>query len=265
MRTTSPALRRGLDILELFLDPANDVLRVPEIVDRLGLPRASVHELVGTLEERGYLTVDPSRPNHYMLGVHAFQLGSAYERKLDLIREGNRVATKAVANCNETMQMTILDRTDVVFIAKVDSTQSVRLVSDVGRRLPAHCTAGGKALLAAVDDSTLYAMYPANGRLPMMTPSSINSVDVLKAQLKAVRARGWAVEHCESNDNVSCVAAPVRDRSGRTVAAMSLSVPTVRWSTEREEVLASQVVESARELSTALGHLPLMPTATADA
>src|SRR3954468_17390405 len=255
VRTTSPALRRGLDILELFLDSATEELRVPEIVERLDLPRASVHELVRTLVDRGYLSEHPRRPNTYVLGVRAFQLGSSYERSLDLVREGTRVAADVVARCNETVQMTILDRTDVVFIAKVDSTAPVRLVSDVGRRLPAHCTAGGKALLSALDDELLTASYPADGRLPMLTPSSINSLDRLRTQLAEVRSRGWASEYCESNDDVFCVAAPVHDRTGAAVAAMSISVPSVRWSTEREGLLSAEVVESAREVSTALGHV----------
>jgi IclR family KDG regulon transcriptional repressor len=256
MRATSPALRRGLDILELFLDRATEELRVPEIVERLRLPRASVHELVGTLVERGYLTEHPRRPNTYVLGVRAFQLGSSYERSLDLVREGTRVAADVVASCNETVQMTILDHTDVVFVAKVDSTAPVRLVSDVGRRLPAHCTAGGKALLSALDDKVLTGWYPADGRLPVLTPSSIDSLERLKAQLADVRTRGWASEYCESNDDAFCVAAPVHDRTGAAVAAMSISVPSVRWSAEREQLLAAQIVESAREVSTALGHVP---------
>jgi IclR family transcriptional regulator, KDG regulon repressor len=73
--------------------------------------------------------------------------------------------------------------------------------------------------------------------------------------LAEVRSRGWASEYCESNDDVFCVAAPVHDRTGAAVAALSISVPSVRWSTEREELLAAEVVESAREVSTALGHV----------
>ncbi|MFD2091470.1 IclR family transcriptional regulator [Blastococcus deserti] len=211
---------------------------------------------MGTLVDRGYLAEHPRRPNTYVLGVRAFKLGSSYERSLDLVREGTRVASDVVAGCNETVQMTILDRTDVVFIAKVDSTAPVRLVSDVGRRLPAHCTAGGKALLAALDDGALTARYPADGRLPTLTPSSIESPDRLRTQLAQVHSQGWAFEYCESNDDAFCVAAPVHDRTGAAVAAMSISVPSVRWSAEREELLAAQVVTSARDVSTALGHVP---------
>jgi DNA-binding IclR family transcriptional regulator len=249
-----PALARALDILELFID--DESLSTPEIVARLGLPRTSGHELVSTLVARSYLAPVPGVPGRFRLGVRTFQLGSAYAAQLDLAREGRAVAARVAASCDETVHLAILDGTEVVYIAKVDSTHTVRMVSAVGRPLPAHCTAVGKMLLSGLSQAAFDARYPGDRPLPAMTPNSVTSAARLARMLAEVRARGLASEYCESNPDVACVAAPVRDHTGAMVAAMSISVPTVRWTTELQERWGRLVMEGAAELSTQLGHQP---------
>lgn len=251
-RITAPALRRGLDILELFLEH-NDGLRVPEITERLGIPRASVHELVGTLAERGYLQAVSEPPSRFVLGVRAFQLGGAYERELDLANLGRESARRIAAECGETVQIVVRDGQYVVYVVKVDSTHSIRLVSDVGSRLPSYCTAGGKALLAALSPEELTALFPDDSDLRPMTSHSIDSRKRLYAELDLTRKRGWAEENSESNENVACVAAPVYDRSGTCVAAMSISIPTLRLDDGKKAGYIDLVVRGAAELSTNLG------------
>ena len=233
-RTTAPALRRGLDILELFLTH-NNGLRVPEITERLGIPRASVHELVGALVERGYLQATSEPPSRFFLGVRAFQLGGAYERELDLVSVGRDSARRVAAQCGETVQIVIRDGAHVVYVVRVDSTHSIRLISDVGSRLPAYCTAGGKMLLSQLSANEIDSLFPNDKSVPGMTSRSIVSIDQLHEQLQITRERKWAEEYCESNENVACVAAPVYDRSGACVAAMSISVPIMRWQDEKKE------------------------------
>jgi len=243
---------RALDILELFLD--GETLTAPEITGRLGLPRTTVHELVHTLADRNYLSTAPDRPGHYRLGMRVFQLGGVFAGQLDLAREGQAVASDVAARCDETVHVAVLEGTEVVYVSKVDSTQPVRMVSAVGRRLPAHCTAVGKMLLAMLPAEALAARYPGRTPLAAMTPNSITSVAALKKHLATVRDAGVAYERCESNDAVACVAAPVRDHEGEVVAAMSISVPVLRWDEERAEQLTRVVRDGAAALSTRLGH-----------
>ena len=247
-----PAVIRALDILELFLD--GETLTAPEITGRLGLPRTTVHELVHTLADRNYLSTAPDRPGHYRLGMRVFQLGGVFAGQLDLAREGQAVASDVAARCDETVHVAVLEGTEVVYVSKVDSTQPVRMVSAVGRRLPAHCTAVGKMLLAMLPAEALAARYPGRTPLAAMTPNSITSVAALKKHLATVRDAGVAYERCESNDAVACVAAPVRDHEGEVVAAMSISVPVLRWDEERAEQLTRVVRDGAAALSTRLGH-----------
>ncbi|WP_026256981.1 IclR family transcriptional regulator [Actinopolymorpha alba] len=252
MGRSVPAVMRALDILELF--GTKEELSIPEIHAQLGFPRTSVHELVGTLVERSYLTPVPGQPHRFRLGVGAFHLGAAYAERMDLTREGQTVAAEVAAACDETVHVAVLDGSSVVYVAKADSTHPVRMVSAVGRRLPAHCTAVGLMLLAALEDNRLDELFPIGRNLPALTERSIASPEQLRTRLARIRGRGIAEEFCESNEAVACVAAPVADRSGRIVAAMSISVPTMRWSRKRAGELAELVAQGAVSLSTRLGH-----------
>lgn len=254
MGRTVPAVSRALDILELFL--SQDGLSAPEITERLGLPRTTVHELVTTLVDRSYLTVLPGRLTRYRLGMRLFQLGGVFAEHLDLAREAQEVAHEVAASCDETVHVAVLDGTDVVYIAKVDSTHPVRMVSAVGRRLPAHCTGVGKMLLSSLTPEALDARYPPGTQLPAMTPQSITSPLRLRSHLAEVRERGVAYDECESNGAVNCAAAPVYDSSGAMVAAMSISVPTFRWNDEVRREWSELVRGGAAKLSQRLGHRP---------
>ncbi|MFD9035203.1 IclR family transcriptional regulator [Streptomyces sp. NPDC059567] len=247
-----PAVARAFDILELFLQ-GDGTLSAPEITRRLQLPRTTTHELLSTLTARSYLVPIPEQPGRYRLGVRTYQLGSRYAEQLDLAAEGQHVAREVAETCDETVHVAILEDTDVIYIAKVDSTHAVRMVSAAGRRLPAHCTAVGKMLLAALPEDELDARIEGR-ELVGMTPDSITEPDALRAALAEIRARGTASEHRESNPDVSCVAAPVRDRAGRVVAALSISAPMIRWSEEREGELAELAAKGADDLSLRLGH-----------
>jgi IclR family transcriptional regulator, KDG regulon repressor len=248
-----PAVTRALDILELFLD-SDGTLSAPEITRRLQLPRTTVHELVTTLTARHYLEQSADQPGRYRLGVRGYQLGSRYAEQLDLAAEGQQVARSVADTCDETVHVAILEGPDVIYIAKVDSTHAVRMVSAAGRRLPAHCTSVGKMLLASLPGEELEATLRGSGPLTAMTPNSITSPDRLRTALAEIRERGVAVEQQESNPDVSCVAAPVRDSGGQVVAALSISVPMSRWSEERMGELEGLAVKGAAELSGRLGH-----------
>jgi IclR family transcriptional regulator, KDG regulon repressor len=247
-----PAVSRALDILELFLE--RPALSAPQITDLLDLPRTTVHELLFTLVDRGYLDAVPGAPISYRLGMRTFQLGSQFADRLDLVREAQDAAAGVALACDEAVHVAVLDGTSVVYVAKVDSTHPVRMVSAVGRRLPAHCTAVGKVLLSGLTAEALDARYPADTNLPAMTPHSITSPARLRAHLLQVRAEGVGYEDCESNEAVRSVAAPIYDHAGLMVAALSISTPTIRWTDERQAEWTELVRAGTVGLSRRLGH-----------
>jgi IclR family transcriptional regulator, KDG regulon repressor len=250
MARVVPAVIRALDILELFLDRSR--LSAREIAERLGLPRTTVHELLVTLVARSYLISVPGQPVQFRLGMPLLQLGAAFAGQLDLVREAQDVAQDVAAACDEAVHVAVLDGADVIYLVKVDSTHPVRMVSAVGRRLPAHCTAVGKMLLSSLDPAALDALLPAH--LPGMTPDSITDPARLRAELDRVRAEGVAIDDGESDSAVRCVGAPVRDHTGMTIAAMSVSAPIIRWTPAAHAIWTKLVREGAAALSTRLGH-----------
>jgi IclR family transcriptional regulator, KDG regulon repressor len=243
------AVSRALDVIEVFMTVPGP-LTIAQIGQRVDIPRSTLHELVYTLRERGYLDADS---DGFRLGLRLFELGSRYRSRLDLAAAGQEEAQEIVDACDETSQVAILDGTEVVYIAKVEGTNVLRLVSAVGLRLPATCTGVGKALLASLPLGELDARYPTDADLPVMTPNSIRTRRALHAELEATRARGYALDDCESNIAVRCVAAPVIDGSGAAVAAISVSVPTVRWTAGTERQLANLVRRAGTRLSRRIG------------
>jgi IclR family transcriptional regulator, KDG regulon repressor len=250
MTRLTPALMRGLDILELFLD-REEGLSAPEITAATGLPRATVHELLVTLVTRSYLSKD-ERTGQFQLGLRAFQLGNAYGERLDLVATGRAVAQEIAASCDETVNIGTLDGSSVVYLAKVESSHAVRMVSAVGRRVSASCTALGKVLLADLSPQAVEGLY-LEGCLPRLTPRSIASMKDLLAQLEQVRRTGQAFESGESTAGVTCVAAPVRDHRGDVIAALSVSVPDMRWEQRHPEEWADFAREGAQRMSELLG------------
>jgi DNA-binding IclR family transcriptional regulator len=246
-----PAVGRALDILELFLD--HPQLSARDVSERLDLPRTTVHELLVTLVARAYLISVPGQPVQYRLGMPLFQLGAAFAGRLDLVREAESVARDIAAACNEAVHVAVLDGADVIYLVKVDSTHPVRMVSAVGRRLPAHCTAVGKVLLSELDRAGLDAVL-GKGTLPGMAPDSITDPDRLRAHLYDVRAGGVAVDVGESDSAMRCVAAAVRDHSGVAVAAMSVSAPIIRWTAQTQVEWTGLVREGASAVSARMGY-----------
>ncbi|NDL57120.1 IclR family transcriptional regulator [Phytoactinopolyspora mesophila] len=247
-----PAVGRAIDVLDLFLD-GKGPRSVAEITAALGLPRSTTYELVQTLVARRCLRVVDGHAHQYDLGLHLFELGSAYGDSIELTEQGQQVAQEIVARSNETVHVATLDGAEVVYLVKAESPKTVRMVSAVGRRLPAHCTAVGKAMLAGLDDEDVVARYDDVQEWIRMTPNSVASLPDLLAELDRTRQRGLAVDDCESNVDVRCVAAAVRDASGEVVAGMSISAPAHR-ADERADELAGYVSEGALELSTRLGY-----------
>ncbi len=240
----TPALIRTFDILEMFLDADDRGLTATDIVDDTRLPRTTVHELLVTMVARKYLRRDADT-GRYHLGITVFQLGNSFADRLDLISVGQRVTQSLAAQCDETVNFGILDEETIVYLCKVESTKAVRTISRTGGRLPASCTAIGKAMLAYLPEPELSALAHRD-TLPALTSQSITDPVRLVAELEQVRASGVAYEYGESNPDVSCVAAPVRDHRGSVIAAISISVPDMRWKARSTDEWANLVRGGAR-------------------
>jgi DNA-binding IclR family transcriptional regulator len=242
---------RVLDIFELLVEHP-DGMSLSEICAGLGLPKSSGHALLTTLKQRGYLR-GGRRERTYRLGPALFEIGSAYISGTDLVSDGQAIVWETSRACDETVHLAVLDGADVLYVVKEEGTRTVRMVSAVGRRFPAYGTGVGKMLLSALDDGALAERYPDDAALPALTPRTISDPRALRAEVAATRARGYAFDHEESTPGLCCVAAPVYGAAGAMVAAMSISVPSVRFGPARRDELLALVQAQTARLSTILG------------
>lgn len=244
-----PALGRGLRILQTVGENP-DGLRVTTLADQLNVPRSAMYELIHTL--RGFGAVDVSPDGRVTLGVFTYWLGMQYADVNDFSKFAREEAENLRDECNETVQVGVLEGTEVVYVAKADSKHDLRLVSAVGRRLPAQVTALGKAMLSTMSSEELTELF-AETKFERMTPQSIGSLAELKKQLSEIQLRnGMATDDRESNPDVRCVAWPIYGASG-VVGGISISVPVNRAYDTEMERLSRLLKQSADRLSLRLG------------
>jgi IclR family KDG regulon transcriptional repressor len=246
------AVERALALLER-VDGTAKGSGITELSRRLGWGKSTVHRLCSTLEHRGYLVHDAST-GRYRLSLRLFQVGSAALNHLDLPARVTPALRSLGDAVEETVHLAVLDGQEIVFIGKVESGRPLQLHSQVGRRAPAHCTALGKVLLAHADPELQTRVLA--GRLKRYTPGTIVDPPTLRRVLQAVRERGFAVDDQEFEEGIRCIAAPVRDYTGRVVAALSVSAPAGRLGPDRDRGLAEVVKAAARRASGELGHAP---------
>ncbi len=242
---------RVLEILELLIDDQRPV-SFSDIASRLGYPRSSLHGLLKTMESRGWLEFDADR-RRYWLGIRAWEAGNAFRRGIDHVERARPYMEAIRDSLDETVQLAVLDGRHNVYLAKVDGSQRLSLASDVGRRLEAHATGVGKTLLAALSPGELRSRL-AGIDLERFTPTTITSIAALEAELQQIRRRGYALDREEYTVGVRCVAVPIRDHSQAVVAAISVSVPSVRFDLDRQEAARELLLETAAQLSMALGY-----------
>lgn len=198
---------------------------------QLGIPKSTLHGILRTLEHTGWIETDDSGLR-FGIGARSVQLGGAYAD--DVVERLGPVLDRLAATTGETVQLARLTGPDVVYLARRDSAHPVRLVSTVGGRLPAHCTAVGRALLAHHTHAEVDRRLP--GRLVAMTERTATTREEVHAVLDVTRERGWAMDDQEVAVGLRCYAVALM-LSDPPVDAVSVAVPTFRITPEREELI----------------------------
>jgi DNA-binding IclR family transcriptional regulator len=246
------AVSHALDLLEQFQGDV-DELGVTELSKRLKLHKNNVFRLLATLESRGYIEQNKATEN-YRLGLKALELGQTFIKQMGLLRQAKPILEKLVGSCNETAYVAIFKEGSVVYLDVVETDMTVRVVSRVGSRLPAYCTASGKVHLAHMSEDEINELYP-NRQFKGYTSTTVTDREKLKESLKTVIEQGYAIDDEEMDLGVRCIAAPIRDYTRRIVGALSISGPSMRLSNERiTSELIPLVLNAAEELSSRLGY-----------
>lgn len=250
-RTQAKSAGRALDVLEA-LAVSGPGLTFTDLVRQLKMPKSSLFHLLAVLNERRYVSLDV-QTRRYGLGIRAWEIGQAYAEHRELVAEAIPSMNEVVGFLNETVQLSILDGLENVYLAKVDCSHPLRLQSSVGRRLPAHATGLGKCLLAHLPPEAAAALLFGRN-LERFTRTTITDVPALLQVLAAASVRGFTVDNEEYTAGLRCVAVPVYDRRGLG-AAMSTSVPTIRATPEQLATGLRLLARASLEISRRLGRI----------
>ena len=243
-------LAKGLAVLEwLARQPGES--RVTDVARELGLARSNAHRTLQTLIECGW-AVQNAETSAYRPSLRLFEIGSLLGARVDVTALARPHLAVLAAATGETIHLASLDGTDIVYLDKFDSPLPVAAYSRIGGRAPACCVASGKALLAA-EQNSIEALRTRFGTLKAHTPNSITDFGTLRAELDATAARGYAENREEWRIGVCGLGAPIFDARGAPVAAVGMSVPSIRFAKAQVRQLAGQLLTCARDASTALG------------
>jgi DNA-binding IclR family transcriptional regulator len=244
-------LDRALAALAILASSASDC-SLAELCPALKLHKSTVHRLMMVLEQHRLVVKNPET-GRYRLGLRLYELGSRAIDGLDLRGRARPYLDQLQDEFGETVFFCILDEGQVFYVEKVESQRSVRTACTVGSRAPAYCTAVGKAMLAELPDTEVSKIVRRWG-LKAVTPKTITTASALKAELRAVRARGYAIDDEEKEEGLRCIGAAVRSHNGKLAAAMSISGPAFRITKERVPEIARVLTEAANKLSAELGY-----------
>ncbi len=253
-------LDRALAILDALAQLREDA-SLAEVAAAVKLHKSSVHRLLMSLERHRLVDRDP-QSGKFRLGMRLFDLGTLAVARFNVRDRGRPHLERLMYNSHETVHLCVLDNGEMLYVDKIEPDRAVRLSSTIGHRNNAHCTAVGKAMLALLTEAEVDAILQQRG-MQRCTGRTLVTPAELKADLRAIRERGYAVDDEEHEEGVRCVAAAVRDSAGRPVAAMSVSAPSFRLSQEKLPVVAQLVMETAQAFSLECWHRPEAETAAA--
>jgi IclR family transcriptional regulator, acetate operon repressor len=224
------------------------------LAQSLGESPATVYRILATLQEHGMVESDETAQSWH-IGAGAFQIGSVFLRRTSLIERSRAVLRRLMETTGETANLGVESEGAVLFVSQVETHASIRAFFPPGTKSPLHASGIGKALLAHFSPERGEQVL-ARG-LQSFTPHTITDADRLRSDLAAIRERGYAIDDEERTEGMRCVAAPICNAHGETIAGISVSGPVSRVTPESVEAFAAEVIEAGRAISAALGMIAI--------
>ena len=243
-------INRVLDIIEV-LAQTDKPIGPTSIAEQTGLNKSTVHRLLATLHMRGY--VEKNEDGTYYLGAKFIELVGCYIDNLELITEARPYLGELSSSLNLTVHLGVLDKTEVVYVEKLDSLPTKSLDAQIGYRVPAVCSSLGKCLLAGLSSEEVTSLFEEY-HFTKYTVNTITSLPQLMQCLREARYQGWAMDNCEYQMDHRCVAAPIYDYRGMVIAAISASGNIGRFPESRILEVSEQVKRCAARISRRLGY-----------
>ncbi|WP_063819235.1 IclR family transcriptional regulator [Herbidospora cretacea] len=247
----SASVDKAFELVHAVSDAGRDGITLGALASRAGIAVSTAHRYVTSLLELGVLDRDPA--GSYRLGVTLIMLAGQYLDEDGLRAAARPYLSELVEVSGETVHLGVLVGEQIVYVDKVESAKSIRLVSHIGKRAPLHCTAMGKAMLALLKPSRRDEILA--GPLEVRTPRTLTG-NALLAELGVVRDQGFAIDDEENEEGVRCVGLAIKNASGEPVGAFSVSAPAARFSRDDCHRLAPKARAMADDISKRIGYGP---------
>lgn len=236
------AVERALDVLMCFTSQTPE-LSMTEISEMVGLNKSTVHRVLATLEGKHFLERDQVT-GVYRPGIRIVQLAFLTLEHNDIRRLASPFLHNLCDQYHENVNLAVLDETDVVYLDVVEGSQRVKLAAVPGQRLPAFCTASGKAILAFLPEDQVNGIL-ASG-IPMHTKNTLTTLEAFYDDVRLTRERGYAISEQEFEDGINAIAAPI---FSEPIASVSIAGPAYRLTRERMIELGPDLLKAAKRIS----------------
>lgn len=253
IETLHKPTKRVLDILT-YIANTQKGSNLTEISLELNIPKSTISPILKTLLELKFIQQDKENLK-YIIGIKSFKVGNSFLDNISIMDVIKSHMRNIVKQCNEICQLGFLEGKDVVYIAKVDPAQPIKLSSSVGKTLPANCTALGKILLSSLSNEELKELY-AKG-LPSLTKKSINNIETLIKQINDIRKSNFAYETGESNSQIQCLAVPIFNQN-KIIASMSVSIPIFRSNKAVFNKIKNILLKESEQISKEINRLDVL-------
>jgi DNA-binding IclR family transcriptional regulator len=242
---------RALKIITL-VSKRKEGVGVTELASNLDLNKSSIFRLLSTLVYHGFIEQNPETKK-YRLGYKYLELSSMLLESIDLRTQAKPFLEELESFTNEVIHLVVYDQGEVIYIEKLEGSETLRTHSQVGRRAPMHCSSVGKVILAHLPLNEIVDFIDKNG-LPKHTENTITDKEVFFKELGKIRNLGFATEIEENETGITCIAAPIFDHRKKITAAVSISGPSIRMAEERLAEIKPIIVNTGKKISMRLGY-----------
>lgn len=243
------SLDRGLTILQAVA-LSKQPMSLGELAELLDIDRSSAFRLAQTLRRRGFLSCPAGRKD-YILGSSMWTLSHQYDWSNMLVKVAHQELKLLANQINETAHLAIREGKNALFIDSAHANHVIAVAGQTGELVPLYCTAHGKALLADADERELRAQF-GSGPLQKYTKNTITSISALAKDCIAIKKRGFATDEAEYQEEMRCVAAPIRVQNDTIVGSIGISAPAARFLKEKYPQYAKQVCKIANTIGALL-------------
>lgn len=247
---TVQSVDRALLILDILQENPKG-LGVTELSYQLEVSKSTVHRLLMSLLKKGFVKQD-EESQKYQLGLRLIELSQTVSDNLDIRKLASNFLYHLAKTTGETAHLVIMENNELVYIDKIESSETIRMFSNIGKRAPMHCTGVGKAILAFLPEEKIHQVIDEKG-LQKFTEKTIIEKEAMLAHLQEIKKRGYSFDDEEHELGIKCAAAPIFNHNGEVVAGISVAGPIMRVDEEKLEKIASEVLIISKEISKLLG------------